>query len=574
MTVAKVTGLRRKGLFRIHSWIGLNLGLLLFLICFSGTVAVFGPELNWVAEPSLRVSPPSGGAEAGAPGQTVSWQALHDSVADAFPAARILYLSAPYGDRFASVAVISQAPGGFQLVMVNPYSGAVQGLKSSFNIRSFFRIFHKQLYIVPTIFRFHGTLIVGALAILLLLGVIVGLLSMKHWRRAFVTLRRDRSPRLFWSDLHRLTGVWALVVTVILTLTGIWYLAENILIDAGVLTEDRKPPHLSAATLRARPAVLLPMDLDRAAALAKAAYPELTVTRVALPARPGAPLVFVGQAEAWLVRDRGNQIALDPYTGDVLGIRRAIDLGAFDRWIDTADPLHFGTFGGLGTRIVWFTAGLFLCGGILSGLYGVWMRSNRRKNPVPKRRVLAAAAIAPTLVLVAASILGTWLYGGQALRLAQLPVSAVTVMRSDLGPWRIAINRYDIADEKSGPVRVGVTFEGEGHANFRDAALWHGDPDQAGQKLRLRRFNDRLLARVPCDRSAGGRTCKLTLRMDAWDGTQYTASVDIWPDRGSGPSALPIATGVSVGEGIVMGVFVLCLLIPLLGWVRLQFRAG
>src|SRR3546814_18780773 len=85
-------GRGRRTLFRFHAWIGVNLGLRLCVICFSGTAAVFGPGLNGLADPALRVQPPPADREA------VSWQRLHDATAEAFPHAMVLYLEAPRGE--------------------------------------------------------------------------------------------------------------------------------------------------------------------------------------------------------------------------------------------------------------------------------------------------------------------------------------------------------------------------------------------------------------------------------------------------------------------------------------------
>src|SRR3546814_10964427 len=73
-------------------------------------------------------------------------------------------------------------------------------------------------------------------------------------------------------------------------------------------------------------------------------FPYTTLFR---SVRPGDPLMFIGQADAWLVRDTANAVALDPYNGEVLEVRRAEELDALERWVHTADPLHFGTFAGL-----------------------------------------------------------------------------------------------------------------------------------------------------------------------------------------------------------------------------------
>src|SRR3546814_5968929 len=89
----------------------------------------------------------------------------------------------------------------FRSVLIDPYTGKVRGQKSSFGLASFLRIFHKQLYIVPVDLLVHGTWIVGALGVALLSSALAGLLSMRRWWRALVTLRRGdrKSTRLHSS---------------------------------------------------------------------------------------------------------------------------------------------------------------------------------------------------------------------------------------------------------------------------------------------------------------------------------------------------------------------------------------
>ncbi|MEQ8229469.1 MAG: PepSY-associated TM helix domain-containing protein [Rhodospirillales bacterium] len=409
-----MTGSTRKALYRVHSWLGLNLGLLAFVLCLTGTVAVFSPELTWLTEPALRVDPPPPDRR-----PALSWQKLHDSTQAAYPDARVLRLAAPRGPYWAAGAVVAHGRRDFRRVLIDPYTNTVQGQRSAFNARSFFRILHKQFYIVPSVAGVHGILIVGMLGLVVLISVITGLLSIKRWGQAMVRLRLDRGAGVLWSDLHRFTGTWSLVVAAVLSMTGIWYLAEWGLHQADVLTEDARPTRLSKADLNALPASPVLLDLDRLHTKAVEALPSLQASALVLPRQIGDPVIFHGQADAWLVRDRANHVHLNPYTGAVLSVRRATDLGAFNRWVETADPLHFGTWGGLSARIVWFIAGVLMCGGIWAGIYGAWLRrdTSARTRLVSCRGL---CVVLPTLATLGAALHGTLAFGLAQQQRAQI----------------------------------------------------------------------------------------------------------------------------------------------------------
>lgn len=85
-----------------------------------------------------------------------------------------------------------------------------------------------------------------------------------------------------------------------------------------------------------------------------------------------------------LVRLRANKVYLNPVTGAVLGVQKAENLSALARIKDTADPLHFGNFAGLGSKLIWGLFGFtmtFICG---AGLYMNWLRIKRKKPSVLK----------------------------------------------------------------------------------------------------------------------------------------------------------------------------------------------
>ena len=70
--------MKRRLWFDVHSWLGVLAGLMLFVICWSGTVAVFSHEIDWLLDARLRVEPRRGTAPA-------TWGQLQASVGKAFP---------------------------------------------------------------------------------------------------------------------------------------------------------------------------------------------------------------------------------------------------------------------------------------------------------------------------------------------------------------------------------------------------------------------------------------------------------------------------------------------------------
>jgi uncharacterized iron-regulated membrane protein len=113
------------------------------------------------------------------------------------------------------------------------------------------------------------------------------------------------------------------------------------------------------------------------------AYPELDVERVLLPLNHGQPVALLGQTGAILVRPRANAIAFDPASGDEVHRHHARQLDVHQRISEAADPLHFGTFGGLATRVLWFVFGVGMCALSLTGVYLYGLRiaaSSQRRS--------------------------------------------------------------------------------------------------------------------------------------------------------------------------------------------------
>ncbi|MEV5022291.1 PepSY domain-containing protein [Sphingobium sp. LMA1-1-1.1] len=115
--------------------------------------------------------------------------------------------------------------------------------------------------------------------------------------------------------------------------------------------------------------------LDRLVAIARRADPALDIREIRIT--PDNGVIFLGQSSAWLVRDRANAVVVDPAMSRVVARLDGRALRAHQRLSEMADPLHFGTFGGLWTKAVWFLFGALLTAMAVTGTMICAMRLAR-----------------------------------------------------------------------------------------------------------------------------------------------------------------------------------------------------
>jgi len=390
----------RKVAFAVHAWLGIKLSLLLAIVLVSGTAATVSHELDWLLNPAIRVAPERAVApDAMTPRQ---WARAADAAQRAFPQGTVDWIDAPRMPGFAVEAVVALPDDRRLRVYVDPTNGEVQGHTSYFNVQRFLRSLHYTLFIEQW-----GIYVVSSLGLLLLGSLASGLIVYRRFWRGFATLpRRAATSRQRWGDLHKLAGLWSIPFTLLIALTAVWYLVEAAMFDI-----DVGPRETQSWALDRPAATALP--LDRLVAAAQAEHPRFRIRSIHFPDGPGDALRLDGQTEALLVRDRANKLFLDPATGRTVHHHYAADLDPVDRWVHTADPLHFGDFGGLATKLLWFGFGLLLCGLQLSGTMIWWKRLRRAAEA--EGTTGALATLRPGLFAVlAVALLAAMLAGGYA----------------------------------------------------------------------------------------------------------------------------------------------------------------
>lgn len=410
-------------IWRWHFYAGLICLPFFVLLATTGALYLFRDELNLVVEHRMLTAPQVAGARA-LPAEALVARAL-----EAAPGEAVSYTPPPAPGRSTQVMV---RDGAEQLISVflDPVTGQVLGQVP------------EQSRLMPTISHIHSLVIlgpgpnlvievVGGWAILLVLsGVFL------WWPRGrqggVVTVRGSPGRRVWWRDLHAVTGLFACAALMFLAVTGMpwsgfWGERYGRLIDgAGLgMPETVSPAAFASDSLGAvapgswtldrtapptTPATGTPLPIAFAVETAQAlGLPPGSVVR--LPAGPDG--VYTLQSYPDDVT-RNRVVHLDQYSGKVLADVRYADFGVGAKATEWAIAVHTGRQYGLANQLV-LLAG---CLGIVAlGVTGAVMWWKRRPAgrlaapPAPPRKgsisafAVVALAIGALFPLLGLSIL-------------------------------------------------------------------------------------------------------------------------------------------------------------------------
>jgi len=76
-----------------------------------------------------------------------------------------------------------------------------------------------------------------------------------------------------------------------------------------------------------------------------------------------------------VLAENASAVAVDPFTGVILGSGLLSDAPLLNHIGAMVNPLHYGYFGGLLTKTLWFVFGLGLTSVAITGVVFFWLRS-------------------------------------------------------------------------------------------------------------------------------------------------------------------------------------------------------
>ena len=380
-----------------HSALGLAFAALIYLVCFSGSVAVFTYEFNRWEQPAGPV--------------------LHDAAPSAVdaafraalaknPKAHDLFIRLPE-PASPRLSVHGEDARGVEHTYVADAAGrlvAEQKLPWS--------AFQADLHTTLHLPRTWGGFIVGLTGVALLSSLISGVLSHPRAFKDAFALRWGGSKRLQEADLHNRISVWGLPFHLTVSLTGAFLGLTTIIVGVLALATFKGDTGKAYALFRGpavadapRPATRL-IDLAGVLESLRTRSPDARASYI-LVEHPGE----TGQhANVNLVTEgrlsRGETVVLDG-AGRPLG-EVGYESGPTGlRLLGAMTPLHFGWFGGWPVKVAYFLLGLGLTAVTSSGV-AIWLARRRDKGrPAPRLERVWIAFVWSQPVAYAASALAS-----------------------------------------------------------------------------------------------------------------------------------------------------------------------
>nr|WP_086491298.1 PepSY-associated TM helix domain-containing protein [Novosphingobium panipatense] len=420
-----------------HSILGLAFAAVIYLVCLTGTLAVFAPDLERWEVPATPVA------------RTLSDAAAARALAEGakhIPADTALYLALPTpAKEGASLTAFSPT---FERKWAVAEDGSLSDLEAVWT--EFLIHLHVNLHLP----RSWGEFIVGLTGVALLSSLVSGILAHPRVLRDAFHLRLGGSRRLQEADLHNRLGIWALPFHFTLALTGALLGLSTIIVAvlALLLYPEGGMKKVYELFLDAPPPVdarAAPMpDVAALIAEARARAPEAAPQNVVVE-RPGRAdmrvTVTSGRAKLLVQQDETKFDA----GGRIAGEEHPQDFVTGTRILGGIGQLHFGWYGGLPVRIAYGLLGIALCVVTSSGVT-IWLARRRgRGRPAPQwERIWAAVCWGQPVILTLTALL-SWFAPEASLPTVWLVLTVLSIMASALartvpGPslariWRRAL---------------------------------------------------------------------------------------------------------------------------------------
>jgi uncharacterized iron-regulated membrane protein len=371
-----------RGWYLVHKWTSLVCTVFLLLLCITGLPLIFHHEIEDLTGDAVEAP----ALPAGTP--TVSMDAVTAAPLVGGPDAVVRYLFWDEGDHpnvtFVGVAPsVDAPPDSVRYTPVDTRTGKV--LEEPEAPGGFMYIMFKLH--VDLFAGLPGMLFLGFMGLLFLVATVSGVVLYAPFMRrlSFGTVRRDRTARTKWLDMHNMLGIVTLVWVFVVGATGVINTVSQPLFGLwrnGQLAEMTAP-------YRNAPRLEDIGSIAQALATARAAAAHMKPRFVAYPGTPFSSThhyaVFMN-GNTPLTARLLKPALVDAATAELTDMR---DLPWYLTALLISQPLHFGDYGGLPLKVLWAVLDILTIVVLGSGLY-LWLVRRKGAGQPSAKSVEAA----------------------------------------------------------------------------------------------------------------------------------------------------------------------------------------
>lgn len=403
----------RSAFREVHLWLGLVCGLVVIVVCFSGTVYVYNTELRELASPELYR------LKASESGSAMQTEDLISAVENATGARLVaLRIPAEAGRTWQFTMRKEGEEGRGTTYAVNPYTAEIVGnitatqTGTSEFLRSMFSL-HRWLLldrIEEPIFgelpnRKLGSYVTGTATILFTLGLLTGLViwfpsKLKSWKQGLV-IKYNANWKRINHDLHNTLAFYSFIFLLLMGLTGPqwsfeWY-RTGLRKTLGTYQDPAAPrPAQAVSALPSDTAAVSRVGIATWLSSAGEALPYEGDWLISLPANPEATVAVSKYKTGFFAPAAPDRLLLDQYTGQVLSRDIFSEKPFNERLSGSIKAIHVGDVYGKFTKLLYFFACLVATSLPVTGTI-IWVnklnkRKAKKKPKRPRQKVRKQAA--------------------------------------------------------------------------------------------------------------------------------------------------------------------------------------
>lgn len=369
---------------KIHLWLGLGSGLIVFIVAITGCLFVFQKEISDICYrktffivPQQTAPLPLSRLQQAAQQALGPQQPLNSITTYRDPSRAWEFMAYSMND---SAVTYFGAARYFRSVFINPYTGAVTGFR---DYRTDFFTIVKYLHWSLLLNTPYGQPIVGWATIIFTVMLVTGMILWwpKKWNKASrktrLTIKTDARIKRLVYDLHNVLGFYIFIPVLLIALTGMvwafsWFRAVVYVTASG----STKPP--AVVPVASIPATVTGVPIDAAYAAVMVQYPD--APRIGInPAAGKEGTIYVyayGDKETYYQYDA---LQFDQYSGQLLHRERSGDKNAGERLIGMNYDIHVGAIGGIAGKIIAFLASLVAASLPVTG-FCIWWGRGKKDN--------------------------------------------------------------------------------------------------------------------------------------------------------------------------------------------------